>query len=53
LVPLEYPNACAPFVLCARLVAAVPAHRHAQRQVGHGFLGLPNQNGIPKLQKAW
>ncbi len=31
-----------PVVLCARLVAAAHAHRQAQWQVGHGFLGLPN-----------
>ena len=31
-------------------VAAVHAHRQAQRQVGHGFLGLPNRTGYPKLQ---
>jgi hypothetical protein len=30
-----------PVVLCARWVAAVHAHRNAQRQVGHGVLGLP------------
>jgi hypothetical protein len=31
-------------------VAAVRAHRQAQRQVGHGFLGLPKPNGISQLQ---
>jgi hypothetical protein len=50
LVPLEHPNAY-PVVLCARLVAAVHAHRQAQRQVGHGLLGLPNRNGMAKLTK--
>jgi hypothetical protein len=39
-----------PVALCARLVAAVHAHRNAQWQAGHGFLGLPNPNGISKLQ---
>ena len=34
----------------ATLVAAVHAHRQAQRQVGHGFLRLPDQNGIPTMQ---
>ena len=49
-VPLEYPGVC-PVVLCARLVAAVHAHQLAQWQVGHGFLGLPTQNGMAKLTK--
>ena len=31
-------------------LAAVHAHRQAQRQVGHGFLGLPKPNGVVKLQ---
>jgi hypothetical protein len=33
-----------------RLVAAAHAHRQAQWQVGNGFLGLPNRNGMAKLQ---
>jgi hypothetical protein len=32
-------------------MAAVHAHRQAQRQVGHGFFGLPNRKGYPKLQR--
>jgi hypothetical protein len=38
---LMYPNVC-PVMLCARSVAAVHAHRQAQRQVCDGFLGLSN-----------
>ena len=49
LVPLECPGVY-PVMPCACLVAAVQAHRQAQRQVGHGFLGLPKPNGVVKLQ---
>ena len=31
-------------------MAEVRAHRQAQQQVGHGFLGLPNRNGMAQLQ---
>jgi hypothetical protein len=37
-------------MLCARRMAAVQAHRQAHWQVGHGFLGLPSQNGMAKLR---
>ena len=43
-MPVEYPGVY-PVALCAGVVAAVHAHRHAQWQVGHGFLGLPNRAG--------
>jgi hypothetical protein len=32
-------------------LVAVPAHRQAQRQVGHGFLRLPRRNGMAKAVK--
>jgi hypothetical protein len=34
-----------PVVLRAGLVALLHAHRNAQWQAGHGFLGLPNRSG--------
>ena len=44
--PLLSASTCTP----PNLVAAVRAHRHAQRQVGHGFLGLPRPKLMAKLQ---